>query len=723
VHQVQLVLAAARRFLTLVISRRYVYIFLLALLTSAPVSAQTVTITSGAANPWWDGSLSGLQLVGAGTNLVGEFFSGPVAFSFTPGTRADLNGSLGLGPNTSNHPFQETVNGTTYPSVWITAQLTFTTQPMLIPSAPEGTVTTFSTPFTVTGQFSGYADRGLTQQVFSVSIEGSGVASSLGMVMRSGSWIGMRSGAQSYRFTGPLPSPWTSSDVGGVGSAGVSSFDADMFYVAGAGADIWGTADAFQFVWQPLAGDGTIIAIMDGEQMTSPYAKAGIMIRQSADEGSAHVVLDAKPDGGIEFMTRASTGGSTSFIAGASVTSPVWLRLDRVGSTVTAAVSTDGAAWKTLGNATLAGSALVGLAVSSHDPTVLNQSVFTHVSVTASSSALPTSWSDVDVGTVGVAGNATFSGGSFTISGAGADIWGTADAFHFAYTPMNSDGFIEARVVNEFNTNPFAKAGVMFRDSLDPGAMHVILDVKPDGSVEFMTRSDTGGSTTFVAGTQAAFPVSLKLQRIYGTVDSVFVAFVLDASSNTWQQIGSVEIPMGPAAKAGLAVTSHDTSLLNTATFDTVEVETNLLVESSFEGYTLPKLGPPGWISDTPLRAIDAMSDTHPHNGNQNGACVQTTYQDCGLYQDVVAPADGSYTLSFFATADRGGALVGANVNGQAAASADVPVRPQGDYGSLPITLHFNATAGSTIRVWMYSPASPGFVDIDDVSLTQDFSN
>ena len=707
----------------MVIPRRYVYLFLLAVLTSAPVSAQTVTITSGNASPSWDGSLSGLQLIGAGTNLIGEFFSGPVAFGFTPGTRADLNGTIGLGPSTSNHPFQETVNGTTYPSVWITAQLTFTTQPMLIPSAPDGTSTVFSTPFTVSGQFSGYADRDLTQPMFSVSVQGSGVASSLGMVMRSGTWVGVHSGGQLYRFTGPLPSPWTSFDVGAVGTAGISSFDGGVFYVAGAGADIWGTADAFQFVSQPLAGDGTIIAVVNGEQMTSPFAKAGVMIRQSADEASAHVVLDVKPDGGIEFMTRASTGGSTSFIAGATVTSPAWLKLTRAGSAVTAAVSTDGATWTGLGTATLAGSVVAGLAVTSHDPTILNQSMFTHVSVAASVGGLPTSWSDGDVGAVGIAGDATFSGGTFTINGAGADIWGATDGFHYAYTPMNSDGFIEARVINETNTNPFAKAGVMFRDSLDPGATHVILDVKPDGSVEFMTRSAAGGSTTYLAGAQTSFPVSLKLQRVYGPVDSVFVAFVLDTSSNTWQPIGSVEIPMGAAATAGLAVTSHDTSMLNTATFDTVEVETNLLVESGFEGYALPKLGPPGWISDTPLRAIDAVSDTHPHSGNQNGACIQTSDHDCGIYQEIVAPADGSYTLSFFADADRAGALVGANVNGQAAAIADVPVLPQGDYGSSPITLHFSATAGSTIRVWMYSPASPGFVDIDDVSLTRDFPN
>jgi hypothetical protein len=660
-------------------------------------------------------------LNGPGTELIGEFFNGPATSFFTPGTRGDLNGAIHLNPNSSNHAFQEQVNGTTYPSVWITADLTFTTQPFLVPTAPEGTITRFATPFTVTGQFSGYSDRELTNRVFTVSVQGSGVASSLSMRMMSNSWVADRSGAQVYGFTGPLPSPWTSTDVGATGQAGISSYN-DGFYVAGAGADIWGTADAFQFVSQPLPGDGSIVAHVINEQATSTFAKAGIMIRQSTSPSAPHVILDVRPNGFIEFMTRGSVGGSTRYVAGSLLSQP-WLKLSRSGSTVTAAVSADGTSWTTLGTVPLSGAALIGLAVTSHDATILNQAAFDHVVVAASASGgggpLPIGWSHADVGAVGPAGDAAYSGGTFTVSGAGSDIWGSADSFHFTYTPMNSDGSIEARVVSESNTNAFAKAGVMFRDSLDPGATHVILDVKPDGFVEFMTREATGGSTRYITGIQTSFPVSLKLQRTYGTLASVFIAYVRNGG-NTWQQIGWVQTSMGPGASAGLAVTSHNTSMLNGATFDTVHVQKNLLVESGFEGYTPPNLGPPGWISDQPLRPVPAVTDTHPQGGRQNGACIQTTYQDCGLYQEVVAPETGSYGLTYFVTSDRGGGLVGVNLNGQAQTSQEIPVRAQGNYGAVPQTLHFFTTAGTTIRVWMYSPASPGFTAIDDVVLTRD---
>jgi hypothetical protein len=51
---------------------------------------------------------------------------------------------------------------------------------------------------------------------------------------------------------------------------------------------------------------------------------------------------------------------------------------------------------------------------------------------------------------------------------------------------------------------------------------------------------------------------------------------------------------------------------------------------------------------------------------------------------------------------------------------ADVLVQGFGNYG-VPLTLSFSATQGDRIRVWMYSPATPGHVVIDDVILT--FSN
>jgi hypothetical protein len=182
-----------------------------------------------------------------------------------------------------------------------------------------------------------------------------------------------------------LAAPWTSLDIGPVGAAGSASTLNGVFTVNGSGADIWGTADAFNFVYQPISGDGTIVARVTGEQHPDDYAKAGVMWREALTPGSAHVILDVRPDGTIEFMSRSTAGGATSFIAGVTQTFPVWLKLSRSGTTVTGYVSSDGSAWSRIGTAGVSPTTswFAGLAVTSHVTGTVNTSTFDNVVVAA----------------------------------------------------------------------------------------------------------------------------------------------------------------------------------------------------------------------------------------------------------------------------------------------------------------------------------------------------
>ena len=127
-----------------------------------------------------------------------------------------------------------------------------------------------------------------------------------------------------------LPSPWVNQDVGSTGIAGSSSFGGGTFTIRGAGADIWGSSDAFQYAYQTLSGDGQIVARVTGVQNTGgSFAKAGVMLRASLAANAQHVILDLRPTGDIEFMSRAANGGSTSWIAGAVQPAPVWLKLGK----------------------------------------------------------------------------------------------------------------------------------------------------------------------------------------------------------------------------------------------------------------------------------------------------------------------------------------------------------------------------------------------------------
>jgi regulation of enolase protein 1 (concanavalin A-like superfamily) len=92
------------------------------------------------------------------------------------------------------------------------------------------------------------------------------------------------------------------------------------------------------------------------------------------------------------------------------------------------------------------------------------------VTFTVVAGALPTGWLDQDIGAVGVAGSASYASGVFTIHGAGYGVGNTADAFHFVYQPLSSNGTIIAKVKTQgANT----QAGVMIRPTFDPSSTNV----------------------------------------------------------------------------------------------------------------------------------------------------------------------------------------------------------------------------------------------------------
>ena len=175
-----------------------------------------------------------------------------------------------------------------------------------------------------------------------------------------------------------LPPPWQSQDVGATGQVGSSIYGSGTYTLRGAGSDIWGSADAFQFGYQTLTGDGQIIARVTTVQNTSPFAKAGLMMRSSTAANAAHVIIDLRPDaaGDIEFMSRATDGGPTSWISGSTQTPPTWLKLVRSGTTITGYKSVDGTAWTQVGTTTITLPSTIdaGLVVSSHDTSTLNTS-------------------------------------------------------------------------------------------------------------------------------------------------------------------------------------------------------------------------------------------------------------------------------------------------------------------------------------------------------------
>ncbi|HWD18992.1 MAG TPA: lamin tail domain-containing protein [Verrucomicrobiae bacterium] len=183
--------------------------------------------------------------------------------------------------------------------------------------------------------------------------------------------------------------------------------------------------------------------------------------------------------------------------------------------------------------------------------------------------SLPTGWTDADIGSPGLAGAASVANGLWSVTGGGGDIWNAADQFNFASAGFISDGAVIAKVTSLQNTDSYAKAGVMIRGDSSAGAMNVSVVVTPVNGISFQWRN-ADGSGTSAAAVPGTAPVWLALTR---SVNNFNAYYSLDGVA--WTQIGSAQtFAMNGSAVAGLCVTAHNNSALNTATFTNVSLTT-----------------------------------------------------------------------------------------------------------------------------------------------------
>lgn len=158
--------------------------------------------------------------------------------------------------------------------------------------------------------------------------------------------------------------------------------------------------------------------------------------------------------------------------------------------------------------------------------------------------------------------------GTYTMTGSGADIWDNADEFHYAYKTLTGVGSIEARVESVGNTNNWAKAGVMIRESLEPGSVHATMVVTPAQGISFQRRNftDDVSSDTTTGGIEA--PYWVKIER---DLAGNFTAYY-SANGSTWTMQGTENIQMGSNVHIGLALTSHDAALTCQAVLTNVTI-------------------------------------------------------------------------------------------------------------------------------------------------------
>jgi hypothetical protein len=185
-------------------------------------------------------------------------------------------------------------------------------------------------------------------------------------------------------------------DIGSPRLAGSArQVEAGWDLIAG-GADIWEKSDQFHFLCKQTSGDFDISVRVESFKSAHLYSKAGLMIRETLNADSPHVMFlvfaDNSPRnnnlGAYEMQFRSAAGGDCQAIYPV-VRPPAppefpaaypnsWLRVERRGERFSAFASTDGKTWRlyVVQTLALAGMTYVGPALTSHDPQALAKARF-----------------------------------------------------------------------------------------------------------------------------------------------------------------------------------------------------------------------------------------------------------------------------------------------------------------------------------------------------------
>jgi Tol biopolymer transport system component len=175
-----------------------------------------------------------------------------------------------------------------------------------------------------------------------------------------------------------------------------------------------------------------------------------------------------------------------------------------------------------------------------------------------------------DVGKVKQPGTAELvpAGQEFRMTAAGENVWGTEDAFSFAWRKGAGDLILTANVrwVGE-GKNAHRKAGWMVRQGLEAEAPYADAVVHGDGLISLQYRRVRGGPTAEVRSPIKA-PATIRLER-HGDLFSLWVA----RPGAAFQPAGAVTLRLTDPVYAGLLVCSHEVATTETALFSGVTLQ------------------------------------------------------------------------------------------------------------------------------------------------------
>ncbi len=190
-----------------------------------------------------------------------------------------------------------------------------------------------------------------------------------------------------------------------------------------------------------------------------------------------------------------------------------------------------------------------------------------------------------DIGDVANKGSAAYDAKAqaYRLTGSGTNMWGAADGFHFAYKSVSGDLAMTTSL--EWvgtGKNAHRKGGPIFRATLDADSPYADFIFHGSGELSLQYRKVKGGPTAEIQ-TKIRPPVKVRLER-HGNVISAEVA----RPGQPFQVVGALSVELPDTVYAGLAVSSHDNTVTETAVFTDVALEARKapekrVVESTLE--------------------------------------------------------------------------------------------------------------------------------------------
>jgi TolB protein len=158
----------------------------------------------------------------------------------------------------------------------------------------------------------------------------------------------------------------------------------DQYIISGAGYNIWGDHDEFQFAWKKMKGDFILYAraeFLGG--WVDYHRKIGWMVRKTLDGNSPHVNAVVHGDGLTSLQFRRTAGAQTEEHK-FKLTKVNILQLERKGNLYIMRTAIYGEPFQTdtVSGIDLGDDVYVGLFVGSHNSDVMETGVFSNVSIT-----------------------------------------------------------------------------------------------------------------------------------------------------------------------------------------------------------------------------------------------------------------------------------------------------------------------------------------------------